>query len=293
MKNIILNVPDDRAEEFVTKLAALMKDCGASVGETQETREEYNPEEGEFVTAENGESKATAIFIKFVEDGSVFTAYACLDAQGKLHMRNDDIPWEAQGLRPATDEEKERLEKELAKVGKEWNPYDCEFEDCETYKAIRTFEDACSSLNERIEKGDKLALSLMNDLQFNSPRTPDLLAFIKLRIIAYAINGGWTPKFEKNEYRFYPWFYFYTQQEIDSMSEEDKKGIRVLGRSNDSANAKAGVGYADTDNASSSSYTRFGGRLCFFDKERAKYAGNQFLDIYCDIIIPEYVEEMQ
>ena len=39
---------------------------------------------------------------------------------------------------------------------------------------------------------------------------------------------------------------------------------RVLGRSNDDANAHAGVGYSSTHYASSNSNTYFGGRLCFF-----------------------------
>ena len=50
---------------------------------------------------------------------------------------------------------------------------------------IKTFEDACDDLNRRAQAGDKLANDLMTDLQFNSPRTPDLLAYIQLRIITY------------------------------------------------------------------------------------------------------------
>ena len=94
---------------------------------------------------------------------------------------------------------------------------------------IKTFEDACDDLNRRAQAGDKLANDLMTDLQFNSPRTPDLLAYIQLRIITYALNEGWVPQFTEDEYRYYPYFYLYTQKEIDDMSEDDKAQLLSSG----------------------------------------------------------------
>ena len=94
---------------------------------------------------------------------------------------------------------------------------------------IKTFEDACDDLNRRAQAGDKLANDLMTDLQFNSPRTPDLLAYIQLRIITYALNEGWVPQFTEDEYRYYPYFYLYTQKEIDEMSEDDKAQLLLVG----------------------------------------------------------------
>lgn len=275
MKNVILNVPDDRAEEFAAKLAALMKDCGVSVAEKQEYHEEYDPEEGEFVTAEDGESKATAIFIKFVEDGSVFTAYACLDSEGKLHMRNDDIPWDAQGLRPATDEEKERLEKELAKVGQEWDPYDCEFVECETYKAIRTFEDAMMATGMTFPI-DERTMDLLG---------ADTVAYMKLRVICAAINGlsettlDEFPKFTTDEYRYYPWFNLYTQEEIDRMDEDDKAQLLFVG-GDAYVGSLCGLSCACSNYAFSFSIACFGARLAFKTRERAEYAGRQFIELY-------------
>ena len=46
-------------------------------------------------------------------------------------------------------------------------------------------------------------------------------------------------------------------------SSNGSKG-RVLGRSYSNASANAGVAYSNANNASSSSYTYYGGRLCFF-----------------------------
>ena len=94
---------------------------------------------------------------------------------------------------------------------------------------IKTFEDACDDLNRRAQAGDKLANDLMTDLQFNSPRTPDLLAYIQLRIITYALNEGWVPQFTEDEYRYYPYFYLYTQKEIDEMSEDDEAQLLFVG----------------------------------------------------------------
>ena len=94
----------------------------------------------------------------------------------------------------------------------------------------------------------------------------DVQAMMKLRIVCSAYNEltvdelDQFPKFTEDEYRYYPWFYLYTKEEIDKMDEEERS--RVLGRSNTNANAIAGVAYANTNNASSNSNTNNGGRLC-------------------------------
>lgn len=115
----------------------------------------------------------------------------------------------------------------------------------------------------------------------------DVIAYMKLRIIAAALNGQSEgtldefPKFEKSEYRWYPWFLLYTQKEIDEMSEEEKS--RVVLRSLD-ANAYGGVAYAVANVGSSNAGTRCGSRLAFKTKELAKYAGEQFIDIWADLV---------
>ena len=75
----------------------------------------------------------------------------------------------------------------------------------------------------------------------------------------------------------------YTKEELDAMDEEERS--RVLGRSNYSANASAGVAYSVASLASLGSGTFYGGRLCFKNRELAEYAGQQFLAIYADFHI--------
>ena len=96
---------------------------------------------------------------------------------------------------------------------------------------IKTFDDALQELNTKALSGDETAAILLADYESNADniKNPQILAYMRLAIIAYALNEGWEPKFTTDEYRYYPWFCLYTQKEIDEMDEEDKG--RVLGRS--------------------------------------------------------------
>lgn len=292
MKNVILNVPDERAEEFARKLAELMKDCGVAVAEKPEIPEVYNPDEGDFVAFGDDscvENLSVGIFKEWY-DGTrdKIVCYAHLSVGGEL----EGAYWNADTLRPATEAEKEALIKALAKNKKRWNPDDCEFEECETYEAIRTFEDALDRVTE-LKKESEEEHNLFNSLLFayyhvanhadQSYMTDkfncDVIAFIKLRIIAAAINDGWEPKFTTDEYRYYPWFVLYTQEEIDGMDEEDKEELLFVG-GNAYNGAQCGLSFARSGYAFSYSITYIGARLAFKTRERAEYAGRQFIELY-------------
>lgn len=139
---------------------------------------------------------------------------------------------------------------------------------------IKTFEDACNELgidhNEWMQDKKELGLEA------------DVIAYLKLRIIAAALNEGWKPQFTTDEYRYFPWFCLYTQSEIDEMNEEDKS--RVVYRSSSYAGAHGGVAYADTHNGSSYTSTYIGSRLAFKTRELAEYAGRQFVEIWADYV---------
>ena len=112
----------------------------------------------------------------------------------------------------------------------------------------------------------------------------DVQAFLKLRVVCAAYNElkkdelDQFPRFTTNEYRYYPWFLLYTQEEIDRMDKEDRS--RVLGRSSNNAYAGAGVAYSSTYDASSYSYTNAGGRLCFKTEELATECGKRFAKLW-------------
>lgn len=139
---------------------------------------------------------------------------------------------------------------------------------------VKTFKDACNELGIEHDKWvqDKKDLGL----------EADVIAYLKLRIIAAALNEGWKPQFTTDEYRYFPWFYLYTQSEIDEMSEEEKS--RVVSRSHNHASAVGGVAYAGTSNDSSYTYTLVGSRLAFKTRELAEYAGRQFVEIWADYV---------
>ena len=111
---------------------------------------------------------------------------------------------------------------------------------------------------------------------------PDLVAYVKLRAIAQVLNEGWTPQFTTDEYRYFPWFFLYTQEEIDAMDEE--KRSRVVLRSSSSAYANGGVAWAYASSDSSSASTFYGSRLAFKTRELAVYAGKQFTEIWADFV---------
>jgi hypothetical protein len=151
---------------------------------------------------------------------------------------------------------------------------------------IKTFEDACNELGE-----DNLMVRVYQTLIARAGKTEqslaewmgkDVVAFLKLRIITEALNEGWHPKFTKDEYRYYPWFYIYTKEEYDNFSEEKKR--RCVGRAVSVANAYGGLVFSYAYNASSYSHTYYVVRLAFSTRELAEYAGKQFIDIWADFV---------
>lgn len=149
-------------------------------------------------------------------------------------------------------------------------------------KRIKTFEDACREIGIDAEawNRDKISLGL----------EPDVLAFLKLRIIVKALNEGWEPQFTEDECRYYPWFILYTREEYNKLDEEEKS--RVVCRSYSNAFALGGVSAASASHDSSRASAYIGVRLAFKTSELAAYCGRQFLDIWADFVfLPEEKSE--
>ena len=152
---------------------------------------------------------------------------------------------------------------------------------------IKTFDDAREALGDE-HPFVKEYWSVVNvDLDI----TQDLIAYLKLRIIVAALNEGWEPKFEKGEYRYFPWFYFYTKEEYDKLDDEEK-GRCVL-RSGFFTVSFFGFVCCNASYDASHSYTSYGSRLAFRTRELAAYAGRQFTEEWADFMFkPRTGEEL-
>lgn len=110
------------------------------------------------------------------------------------------------------------------------------------WRELKTFKDCLKSLD--MEK----------TFNWQSPyETPDEFTYRQLKIIVKAINQDWVPDWkDRSQYKYFPWF------EID----------------------KAGCCCLAVDFSASVVYVSAGSRLCFESSEKAKYAAEQFIDIY-------------
>lgn len=147
---------------------------------------------------------------------------------------------------------------------------------------VKTFEDACRELGN--DHPLVIQYKLYNEqMKGNFDYMEDLTSYFKLRIITAALNEGWEPQFTKDEYRWYPWYNLYTQEEIDRMDEDEKKEVGLLLWGGSAADGSpCGLAYATSNRAWSVSFSTFGSRLAFKSEELATYAGKQFIKIYAN-----------
>lgn len=147
---------------------------------------------------------------------------------------------------------------------------------------VKTFQDALDELGADDELVKEYrALNAIDGVRL------DTLNWLRLGIIVRALNEGWTPKFDKKEYRYASYFYLYTDAEISEMTDEEKS--RVVYRSDSNAYAGGGVAYAFAYAGSSSPDASIGSRLALRTRELAIYAGKQFAEEYAQLILNESV----
>lgn len=151
---------------------------------------------------------------------------------------------------------------------------------------IKTFEDAIMATGMTIPLDD-------NQLSY-LPK--DVVAYMKLRIIAAALNElneenfYEFPKFTTEEFRYYPWFFIYTQEEIYKMDEEKKKKLWMCGgRSN--YGMRCGLTSADSYTGWSYGNAIISARLAVKTEELAAYFGMQFIDIWAEYVTLTSKEE--
>lgn len=147
---------------------------------------------------------------------------------------------------------------------------------------VKTFEDACRELG----KDHPFVLAYQNT-NLRDPEVADdnkdVIAYLKLRIIAAALNEGWKPKFVKGELRYFPYFYLCSDEDISRMGEDEKS--RVVYRPNYGTYENGGMAYEIAKDGSASFFATFMPLLVFKTSELAEYAGKQFVYLYADYLL--------
>lgn len=141
---------------------------------------------------------------------------------------------------------------------------------------VKTFDDAMMILGEEHP--------LVMEWKLGENLSPDLEAYLQLRVICAALNEGWEPEFTDNEVRWYPWFWLYTEKEIEQM-EESEKQERHLISTEQYKTEYAGFASAHSHSAPSDSASNFGSRLCLKSDTLALYCGKQFINLWADFYL--------
>ena len=135
---------------------------------------------------------------------------------------------------------------------------------------VNTFEDACAILGEN----HTLVKEYWGVVYNNIVITKNLIAYLKLRIICAALNEGWKPTFDEDEYRFYPLFY------ADKLDKDKKKEFRAVGYESECYPCFV----SSSGTAMTCTNLNFSARITFRTPELAKYCGCQFIDIWADYL---------
>lgn len=138
---------------------------------------------------------------------------------------------------------------------------------------IKTFEDAMLELGEEHP--------FVKEWHLGENLSPELEAYLQLRVICAALNEGWEPKFTEYEVRWFPWFWLYTQDEINNMDEEEKQARHLIS-TGDYETESAGFACAASADTPSPANADVGSRLCLKSEALAVYCGKQFIDLWAD-----------
>ena len=148
---------------------------------------------------------------------------------------------------------------------------------------IKTFEDACKELG-----NDHPMVLAYQNTNLRDPEVAednrDIIAYLKLRIITAALNEGWEPQFTQDEWRWFPWFILWTDEELEEKSDEWKEEHSLIDF-DDFKGEWAGFAYAYSSYAPSATTASVGSRLCYQSEALAVYSGRQFADLWADFYL--------
>lgn len=195
-----------------------------------------------------------------------------------IKVKRDDLQGLYQVLTNYPAISKEQVQNEMHKVFGEET-----FKPKDIMERVKTFEDACRELGEdhpfvRSYNG------YANNIHENNKNDTDILAYLKLRIICAALNEGWEPQFTEDEWRYYPWFTLWTEDELSEKSDEWKTDRHLIS-TGEYQTDYAGLVSAYSPNAPSSTSATFGSRLCLKSDTLAVYCGKQFINIWADFCL--------
>ena len=146
---------------------------------------------------------------------------------------------------------------------------------------VKTFEDACKELGEDHKLVQQYraieGTTLMDSI--------DVVAYFKLRIITAALNEGWVPQFTEDEERWYPYLVLWFKGELEDKSDEwkDERNLQVpvvVGGAYDGSDV--GVSALNSCDVVSISDTFDGSALVFRKSEIARFAGQQFTELWAN-----------
>jgi hypothetical protein len=156
------------------------------------------------------------------------------------------------------------------------------------YKTIRTYEDACEALGETpilSENRKKVLCAKFPDhYDFRQNMPNHIIALMKLETISRALWGrNFQPKpdGEGSKVYWYPWFALWTKKEVEDMNPEQRGALLSAYAI---AGAHAGFGFLNTFSRSSVALAYHGFRLCQETEEKAKYFGQQFIELWAEYL---------
>lgn len=195
-----------------------------------------------------------------------------------IKVKRDDLQGLYQVLTNYPAISKEQVQNEMHKVFGEET-----FKPKDIMERVKTFEDACRELGEdhpfvRSYNG------YANNIHENNKNDTDILAYLKLRIICAALNEGWEPQFTEDEWRYYPWFTLWTEDELSEKSDEWKTDRHLIS-TGEYQTDYAGLVSANSANAPSTANANIGSRLCLKSDTLAVYCGKQFINIWADFCL--------
>lgn len=144
---------------------------------------------------------------------------------------------------------------------------------------VKTFEDACKELGE-----DHKLVQQFKAIQEAIAEDKEATAYFKLGIITAALNEGWEPDFTNNdEYRYYPYLFLWTKEELEDKDEawKDDHNLQLwLGGGASLGGPSCGLAAAPSDNAWSSANAYLSARLAHKTEKLAIYSGKQFTELW-------------